>query len=183
MLHRCCYAFFSQSLSIVLLCGSQLLTVIFSFSSARCILWPGFALIRLSCRCVIEVMLLHCVCCTWLIRTRIIICSVNFHRLQSAFDIPELRLQLIQSLKYQGVERSILKGVSCRLRLVCVSSGYTSIHSDMSAVAAHRLLIHVKLAKRKRQVLYDQKPPSGESTTTECGVNYNYQLVAVMLLK
>ena len=35
--------------------------------------------IRLSCRCVIDVMLLHCVCCTRLIRTRIIVCSMSFH--------------------------------------------------------------------------------------------------------
>ena len=33
----------------------------------------------------------------------------------------------------------------------------------------------------KGKVLYGQEPPSGESTTTECGVNY--QLLAVMLLK
>ena len=44
---------FSQSLSIVLRCGGQLLNVIFSFLSARCILGPGFVLIRVSCRCVI----------------------------------------------------------------------------------------------------------------------------------
>ena len=52
---------FSQSLSIVLRCLSVLLNVIFSFSSARCTRWTGFALVRLSCRCVIDVMLLHCV--------------------------------------------------------------------------------------------------------------------------
>ena len=63
---------FSQSLSIVLRCGSLLLNDIFCFSSARCILWPSFSLMRLSCRCVIDVMLLHCLCCTRLIRTRII---------------------------------------------------------------------------------------------------------------
>ena len=33
---------FSQSLSIVLWCGSQLLNVTFSFLRARCIQWPGF---------------------------------------------------------------------------------------------------------------------------------------------
>ena len=42
---------FSQSLSIVLRCWGLLLNVIFSFSSARCIRWPGIAVIRLSCRC------------------------------------------------------------------------------------------------------------------------------------
>ena len=29
-------------------------------------------------------------------------------------------------------------------------------------------------------MIYCQEPPSGESTTTECGVNYNYQLLAVI---
>ena len=32
--------------------------------------------------------------------------------------------------------------------------------------------------KGKGKVFYGQEPPSGESTTTECGVNY--QLLAVM---
>ena len=81
---------FSQSLSTALLCWGLLLNIIFSFSSARCIRWPGFALIRLSCRCLIDVMLLHCVCCTRLIRTRIIVCLVSFHLLLSKFDIIEL---------------------------------------------------------------------------------------------
>ena len=94
--------------------GGLLLNVIFSFSSARCIRWPVFALIRPSCRCVIDVMLLHCLCCTKLIRTRVIVCSVIFHLLLSEFDIHKLRLQL-----YQGVERPNLQEVSCRPRLVC----------------------------------------------------------------
>ena len=38
-----------------------LLNAIFSFSIARCIRWPGFAMITLSCRFVIAVMLLNCV--------------------------------------------------------------------------------------------------------------------------
>ena len=53
---------FSQSLNIVLRCGDLLLNVIFSFSSTRCIRWPGFALVRISCRYVIDVMSLHCLC-------------------------------------------------------------------------------------------------------------------------
>ena len=36
----------------------QLLNVTFSFSSARCIRWPGFVMDRFSCRCVIDVVLL-----------------------------------------------------------------------------------------------------------------------------
>ena len=40
---------------------------------------------------------------------------------------------------------------------------------------------HTFLSKGKGKVFYGQEPPSGESTTTECGVNY--QLLAVMLLK
>ena len=68
---------FSQSLSIVLRCGGELLNVSLSSSSVRCIRWPGFALIRLSCHCVIDVVLMDCVCCTWLIWTRIIVCPVS----------------------------------------------------------------------------------------------------------
>ena len=41
-----------------------------------------------SCRCVIDVMLLDCVCWTRLIRTRFIVCSVSFHLLQPVYDIP-----------------------------------------------------------------------------------------------
>ena len=63
----CCFVstmhLFSKSLCIVLRCGALLLNVIIRFSSAMCIRWSGFALIRHSCRCVIDVML-HCVCCT-----------------------------------------------------------------------------------------------------------------------
>ena len=73
---------------LILQCGGPQRNVIFSFSSARCIRLPGFALIRYSCRCVIDIMLLHCGCCTSLIRTRIIACSVSFHLLLSEFDIP-----------------------------------------------------------------------------------------------
>ena len=32
--------------------------------------------------------------------------------------------------------------------------------------------------RKKRKVVYGQEPPSGESTTTECGINY--QLLAVI---
>ena len=71
VLLRCYYAFVLRisDLSIVLRCGGLLLNVIFSFSNDKCIRWPGFALIKLSFRCVIEVMLLHFLCCTKLIRT------------------------------------------------------------------------------------------------------------------
>ena len=72
---------FSQSLSIVLRCDGQLLNVTFSFTSARCIRWPVFALIKVSCRCVIDLVLLDCVYCERLIRTRIGVCSVSFHLL------------------------------------------------------------------------------------------------------
>ena len=90
----CCFVgtmhLFSQSLSIVLRCEGQLLNVLFSFSisSNSCIRWTGFAMIRVSCRCVIDVMVLHSVCCTKLIRTRIIVCALSFHLLLSEFDIP-----------------------------------------------------------------------------------------------
>ena len=94
-------------------CGDLLPNFIFIFSCTRCIQWPDVVLIRVYCRCVIYVMLPHCVYCARLIRTRIIICSVSFHLLQSGFDILELRLQLMHySLKYQGEERPNLQGVS-----------------------------------------------------------------------
>ena len=90
------------------------LNAIISFLSARCIRWSIFVLIRVFCRCVIGVMLLHCVCAI------IIVCSTSFHLLLSQFDISVLRLQLIhQSLKYQGVERPKLQSVSYWPRLVC----------------------------------------------------------------
>ena len=76
------YSFFLPIIH-VLWCGGLLLNVIFGFSSAWCIRWPGFALIRLSCRCVIDVRLLHFVCCTRLIRTRIILCTVSLYLLLS----------------------------------------------------------------------------------------------------
>ena len=79
VLLRCYYAFVLPILEYVLQCWGQLLNVIFSFSSAWCIRWPGFALIRLSCRCVIDVILLHCVCCRRLIRPTIIVCLESFY--------------------------------------------------------------------------------------------------------
>ena len=55
-----CYCFgilhlFSKSLSIVLPRGGQLLNVTFRFLTARCIRWPGLVQIRVSSRCVIDV--------------------------------------------------------------------------------------------------------------------------------
>ena len=41
------------------------------------------------------------------------------------------------------------------------------------------ILIDIENMRRKKNVVfYGLEPPSGESTTTECGVNY--QLLAVM---
>ena len=55
-----------------------------------------------------------------LIWTLITVCSASFLLLLLAFDRIELRPQLIHwSLKYQGVERPNLLGLSCRLRLEC----------------------------------------------------------------
>ena len=62
---------------------------------ARCIRLPSFFQIRLSCHCVIYVILLHCVCYTKIIRSGIIVCSVSSHLLLSELNIPYLRLQLI----------------------------------------------------------------------------------------
>ena len=48
----------SQYLSIVLLREGQLWNVKFNFLSARCIRWPGFVLITVSCHYVVDVVLL-----------------------------------------------------------------------------------------------------------------------------
>ena len=82
---------FSQSLSIVLQCGGHLLNVTFGFSNTRCIRWPGFALIWVSYRWVINIMLRGYVCCTRLIQTRIIACPASFLLLLPEFCIPELQ--------------------------------------------------------------------------------------------
>ena len=39
-------------------------------------------------------------------------------------------------------------------------------------------LMTMSVIKTKLKVVYGQEPPSGESTTTECG--FNYQLLAVI---
>ena len=59
------------------------------------------------------------------------ICYVKtlIHLLLLEFDIPELWLQLIHlSLKYQGVERPNLQGVSCRRRFECGMTRWPSLH-------------------------------------------------------
>ena len=77
------------------------------FLCARCIRWPGFVLIRVSCRCSIDVMFLGRVCCTR--RTLITFCPASFHQLLLEFDRLKLRLQLIHwSLKCQGLEHQNL---------------------------------------------------------------------------
>ena len=88
--------------------------------SARCTRWPAFVRIGSSCRCVIDVMLLRWVCSTRLLRTLITVCSASFHLLLLEFAISGLRPLLINwSLKYQGVERPNLQGVSFRPRFEC----------------------------------------------------------------
>ena len=86
----CCFVafihLFSQCSSIVLQCGYQLLTVTLNFFSCWCVRWPGFALMRISCHCVINNKLLDCVCGARLIQTRIIVCSLCFHLLLQEFD-------------------------------------------------------------------------------------------------
>ena len=86
-------------------------------SVIRC---PGFALIIVACRCVIDVTLLGYGCCTRLIQTRITLCSVSFHVIPPEFDILELRSLLIHwSLPYQGVERPNSQGDHCHRRFEC----------------------------------------------------------------
>ena len=109
---------FSQSLSIVLWCEGELLNVTFSFSSARCIRWPSFALITVSCCCIIDVMLLGYLCCTRFIQTWITVCSLCFDLLLPEFVISELWPQLIHwSLRCQDVECPNLQGVSLKPKI------------------------------------------------------------------
>ena len=103
---------FSQSLTIVLRCVSQLPNATFQvYSVAR--LCPD----QSSCRCFIGVGWLGLVCCTGLIRTFIAVCSASIHMFILEFEILELRQQLIiGSLKHQGVERPNLLILSSRHR-------------------------------------------------------------------
>ena len=100
VLLRCYYAF---GLPILEYCSSVWL------SAAECHLQllerqvysvAGCVLIRVSCRCVVRVILLLYVCCTRLIGTGNIVYSMTFHVLLSELNIPEDRRQLIHwSLK------------------------------------------------------------------------------------
>ena len=87
---------FSEFLSIDLQSGSQLLNVTFSLSSARCVQWPGFALIRVSCH---YVMLLDCVCCKRLICTRLTFCCELPS--DSTRDTPELKMHGAHSFQFE----------------------------------------------------------------------------------
>ena len=66
-------------------------------------------------------MLLECVCCAWLIRTRIIVRPVSFHPHLPGFDNPSFsRSSCINySSKCQGVEHFNLQGDYCRPKFVC----------------------------------------------------------------
>ena len=112
---------FSQSFWLFSGVGvSCMVNVTLSFSSATCIRWQGFATIRIFYHCIIDVMLLSYVYFTRLIRTRITICSGSLLPLLSEVDILKLRPHLIHlSLKYEGVDRPNLQGVSCRTRFEC----------------------------------------------------------------
>ena len=73
---------FSQTLNIVLQCVGWLPNVTFSFLSERCIRLPGFVLMRISCRCVIAVMLPDGVCCrrlNWTLITTVQRASICFY--------------------------------------------------------------------------------------------------------
>ena len=94
---------FSQSLSIVLWCGGQLLTITFRSLSVRCVQWSDFTLIKVSCHCVIDVMLLDCACCTRLIQAQFIVCSASFHLLLTEFDIPKLWQFEFEVSQFEGV--------------------------------------------------------------------------------
>ena len=120
VLLHCYYEFILEILEYCSAVWGLLLIVTFSFSSVRCVRWPGFVLIRVSSRCEIDVMLLRYVCCARLIQTWITVCLVSFLLLLPEFGISKLLPQLIHwSLKYQGAERRNLHGVFCQARLEC----------------------------------------------------------------
>ena len=74
----CYFVFVLPTLQFFFNSSPQLLNVTFSFLSARYIRWPDFVLIRVSCRCVIDVMLLGWVCCARLIWTLITHCLFSY---------------------------------------------------------------------------------------------------------
>ena len=55
------------------------------------------------------------------------------------------------------------------------------LRTQLNTYASEITWYSLPVKKYKVKVFYGQEPPSGESTTTECGVNY--QLPAGMLLK
>ena len=113
-----CYAAFV--LPILEYCSPVWRSVAVSFSilSKRCIRWSGFVPIRVSCRCVIDVVRLDLVCCTRLIRTLITLCSASFELFLLEFD--SLRPQLIHwCLKYQGRTSQFARPFLPALRFEC----------------------------------------------------------------
>ena len=50
--------------------------------------------------------------------------------------------------------------------------GLTNLTSLFAQYMTHDIYISHWNIKGKSKVFYGQEPPSGESTTTECGVNY-----------
>ena len=92
--------------------GRQLRNVIFNIADARSDQGFADALIRVSCRCVIDVMFLDCVCCARFIGTRITVCSVSFHLLLQKFDSSSIGVWSTKG------RTSKFAGVSCRPRFV-----------------------------------------------------------------
>ena len=60
----------------------------------------------------------------------------------------------------------------------CANSQYALILNTVLRLYYYSMLYYICNSKRKGKVVYGQEPPSGESTTTECGSNY--QLLAVI---
>ena len=48
----------------------------------------------------------------------------------------------------------------------------------LSHIMTHDIMVNERKRKKGGKVVHGQEPPSGESTTTECG--FNYQLLAVI---
>ena len=78
--------------------------------------------------------------------------------------------------EYDVLRRSITIHVETQNIILCVAQVYKPF------ILKHNIILcvaHVcKPLKSKGKVFYGQEPPSRESTTTECG--FNYQLLAVI---
>ena len=80
-----------------------------------------------------------------------------------------------------GEQKRYIQIYSFRLLNQNSSRTHTSFNVSIAVMAPVFSRDGNLVAFVKSKVVYGQEPPSGDSTITECGINY--QLLAVMLLK